>query len=118
MKVLGNILWFILGGFVVALSWFLLGLLLCVTIIGIPFGLQAFKVAKLCLAPFGKKVVLNAASHPIANAIWIIFFGWELALSMAVTSLILAITIIGMPIASQTVKFTKLSLFPFGAEIN
>ncbi len=117
MNLIGNLIWFILGGFIAALLWFIAGLIACLTIIGIPLGLQFFKFAKLILFPFGKDVRSNFSKHPIANVFWAIFVGWEMALSYLVFALILAITVIGIPFAIQWVKLTQLALFPFGARI-
>lgn len=117
MKLLGNILWFILGGFLFALGWFLIGLLLCITIIGIPFGKQCFKAAKLTLAPFGKEVTSNFDAHPIANILWLIFVGWEMTIGYMITGIILCVTIIGIPFGLQWFKMGILALLPFGAKI-
>ncbi len=117
MKLLGNILWIVFGGLVMSIFWFLLGIILCVTIIGIPFGKQCFKMAKLTLAPFGKKVNSNFGKHPIANILWAIFFGWEMALGNIICGLIFCITIIGIPFGKQWFKIAALSFVPFGATI-
>lgn len=118
MKLLGNIVWFIFGGFITSLIWALLGLILCVTIIGIPFGRQRFKAAELYIWPFGKKVDANFSAHPIANTIWLIFAGIFIALSNLFFGVILCITIIGIPFGLQWFKMAKLSLIPFGAKVN
>ncbi len=118
MRVIGNILWFILGGFFLALAWLLLGILLCVTIIGIPFGLQCFKVAKLVIAPFGKRINTNFGQHPIANILWALLFGWELALGFLVAGIINCITLIGIPLGLQSFKLMKLAFLPFGATVD
>jgi len=117
MKTLGNILWIIFGGLISSILYFLAGIILCITIIGIPFGRQAFKMAKLVLASFGKTVKTNFEKHPIANIFWLIFFGWEIAFSHFVTGLIFCITIIGIPFGRQMFKLGKLALIPFGATI-
>lgn len=118
MRILGNLIWLIFGGLINALLWFIFGLILCVTIIGIPFGTQCFKVANLMLLPFGKKVDLNFFKHPIINVIWVILFGWELALSCLTFGLLFCVTIVGIPFGLQWFKFALLSLFPFGAKVN
>src|SRR5690606_41415652 len=97
MKIIGNILWFVFGGFLMALGYFLIGLILCITIIGIPFGMQIFKMGKLVLFPFGQKVDSNFGKHPIANIIWLVLFGWEAAISHLLLGVIYCITIIGIP---------------------
>ncbi|MBQ7761087.1 MAG: YccF domain-containing protein [Clostridia bacterium] len=115
MGTLGNILWFLLVGLVSWLSWIICGVVLCITIIGIPAGLQCFKLASLSAFPFGKDAELNFDKHPIMNIIWVILFGWEFALSYLLSALLFAITIIGIPFAKQCLKLAKLSLLPFGA---
>ncbi|HHU55379.1 MAG TPA: YccF domain-containing protein [Acholeplasmataceae bacterium] len=117
MKIVGNIIWLIFGGFIAFLMYMVIGALLCVTIIGIPFGLQCFKIGKLFLWPFGKKVETNFDKHPIANIIWLILVGWGSALSALITGAVLFITIIGIPFGKQWFKLAKLVLLPFGAEI-
>ena len=118
MKLIANIIWFILGGLWLGLGWAFLGLLLCITIIGIPLGKQCFKAAKLTFAPFGKKVTCNFDKHPIANVLFIIFGGIFQAASFAVIGVIWCITIIGIPFGKQCFKFAKLSFAPFGATIS
>jgi len=117
MSFLGNIIWFFLGGFIIAFVWFLLGLLLSVTIIGIPFGLQCFKFAHLTLFPFGKNVVTEFDKHPLMNLIWAILFGWELMLAHLFLAILFSITIIGIPFGKQWFKMAMLALIPFGATI-
>ncbi len=117
MRLIGNIIWLIVGGFFLAASWFVLGVLLCITIVGIPFGLQCLKFARLSLAPFGKDVRVRFFSHPIVNTIWVIFFGWEMALAYIAAGIANCITIVGIPFGLQAFKFAKLALFPFGADI-
>ena len=117
MKLIANIIWIIFGGLISALIWLIAGLLFCITIIGIPFGVQCFKFAKLSLAPFGKKVDVAYMKHPIANTVWVIFFGWEMLLVQLVCGLLCCITIIGIPVGIQAFKFSKLSLAPFGATV-
>lgn len=117
MALLGNIVWFIFGGFLAALLWVFIGVLLTVTIIGIPLALQCFKFAEIVLTPFGKDVQLNFDKHPIVNIVWIIFVGWEMALGYLVIAAFFAVTIIGIPFAIQWLKLTKLALIPFGAKI-
>lgn len=118
LRTLGNVVWIITGGLVQALIWVLAGVVLFITIIGIPLGKQCFKFAELSLAPFGKKVNLRPGTHPVANAIWAILAGWEMLLLYAVSSIALCITIVGIPFGLQGFKFAKLGLLPFGAEVN
>lgn len=119
MKTLGNIIWFIFGGLGMALSWALAGLLCCITIIGIPLGVQCFKIAGLALWPFGKEIVYEqtGALSFLANLLWIIFCGWELALGAALQGLIFCVTIIGIPFGLQCFKFARLAFMPFGARV-
>ena len=118
MGCLGNLLWFFLGGFVMGISWLFIGLLWCITIIGIPVGIQCFKLAGLAFFPFGKEVVYNGG--PISfllNILWLIFGGLALALESLAIGCLLCITIIGIPFGLQCFKLAKLSLMPFGASV-
>jgi uncharacterized membrane protein YccF (DUF307 family) len=118
MSLLGNILWLIFGGLIAGLGYILGGLLTCITIIGIPFGVQAMKIGVATFAPFGKKIVelpdANSALRLVLNVIWLVVVGWEIALAHAVSALVLAITIIGIPFAMQHLKLIPLALLPFG----
>ncbi len=117
MRLIGNILWFIFGGLILAILWLVLGILLCITIVGIPFGLQCFKVVKLVIAPFGKRINTQYNKHPIANLLWAIFFGWEMALGFLIAGFLNCITIIGIPAGLQSFKLMKLAFLPFGATV-
>lgn len=118
MSILGNIIWFIFGGFFTACGWALVGLLWCVTIIGIPVGVQCFKFAVLSLFPFGKDIQYGGgAGKFLLNILWLIFGGFELAVAHVVFGIILCCTIIGIPFGLQHFKLAKLALLPFGAEI-
>ena len=117
MKTLGNILWFLFTGLWTGIEWFVTGIIWCITIIGIPFGKQAFKLAKLSFFPFGKKVEKHFGSHPIANVLWIIFGGFILALVFALAGVLWCVTIIGIPFGKQCFKLAGLAIAPFGAEI-
>ncbi|MBF2077034.1 MAG: YccF domain-containing protein [Synechococcales cyanobacterium T60_A2020_003] len=121
MSLLGNIIWLIFGGFVAGLGYILGGMLVCLTIIGIPFGLVAIKLGVATMAPFGREIVVteNAGSmlSMIFNIIWVIVIGWGIALAHLTSGLILAITIIGIPFAMQHFKLIPLALFPFGREL-
>ncbi len=118
MKTLGNIIWLLFGGLASALAYFLLGLVWCITIIGIPFGLQSFKFARLVLTPFGTNVESDFSKHPIANVIWLIFGGFELAVVHFFAGLIFCISLIGIPFGLQNFKLARLAMFPFGATLN
>jgi len=121
VSILGNILWLILGGFFAGLGYIIGGLLLCLTIIGIPFGVQSVKLGVATMVPFGKEVVesphANSTLRVIFNVIWLVLFGWEIALTHLVSALILAVTIIGLPFAKQHIKLIPLALFPFGRDL-
>jgi len=119
MRLLGNIIWLIFGGFLHALAWAAAGLLLCITIIGIPFGVQCFKMASLQLFPFGKHVetIRQTPFDLVANIIWILVCGWGLALANLASAGFFAVTIVGIPFALQSLKLAWLSLFPFGTEV-
>jgi uncharacterized membrane protein YccF (DUF307 family) len=118
MGCMGNILWFIFGGFISGLSWLLAGFLWCITIIGIPVGLQCFKFAGLSFFPFGKEVVYGGgAGSLILNIIWILITGIPLAIESAIFGMLCCITIIGIPFGLQHFKIAKLALMPFGATI-
>jgi uncharacterized membrane protein YccF (DUF307 family) len=109
MNFIGNIIWLLIGGIIAAILWALSGLLLCLTIIGIPFGLQCFKIAGFVLWPFGKEIELGhfGAGGLIFNIIWLIVFGWEFAVTHVIIGLIFCITIIGIPFGIQHFKFAK-----------
>lgn len=118
MGCLGNILWFVFGGFVAGLIWLLAGVLCCVTVVGIPLGLQCFKFAGLAFFPFGKEVEFGGgAVSLIANIFWLLILGIPMAIAYVVWGVILCITIIGIPFGKQFFKFARLSLMPFGARI-
>ena len=118
MSFLGNIIWFIFGGFLSGLSWIVSGIIWCITIIGIPYGLQCFKFATLAFAPFGKEIEYGGgALSLIANVIWIIFFGIPMALGNLLLGCLWCITIVGIPFGMQFFKIAKLALAPFGAKI-
>lgn len=118
MRILGNILWFVFGGFLNGLAWIISGLIWCITIIGIPYGRQCFKFASMSFFPFGKEVIYGGgAISLIANIIWLIFFGIWMAISNLIAGLVCCITIIGIPFGLQFFKLAKLSLTPFGAKI-
>ena len=118
MRLLANIIWFILGGFISFIELVVIGLILCITIVGIPFGMQCFKLAGLAVAPFGKEVTYSMGfTATLGNIIWIIFVGWETALTDLLLGLILCITIVGIPLGKQFFKLGAVSFLPFGADI-
>jgi uncharacterized membrane protein YccF (DUF307 family) len=119
MGCLGNIIWMIAGGIISAISWLAVGCLWCLTIVGIPIGLQCFKMAGLSFMPFGKDVVRDqdGLGNFLLNILWILFGGLELAFMHLFFAAILAITIIGIPFAKQQFKLAILSFTPFGARV-
>lgn len=121
MNTLGNILWLLFGGLAIAMVYFLVGLLMCITIIGIPFGVQLFKLASYALWPFGRKLV-SGPKEPgclsvVMNLIWVLLGWWEVALMHLTFGLLFCITIIGIPFGVQHFKMAIGSIFPFGKEI-
>ena len=121
MKGIGNILWLILGGLVVALIYFLVGVVLFCTIIGIPFGIQLFKLGEYALWPFGRELV-NKPGEPgcvsiVMNLLWILLGWWEVALVHLICGLVFCITIVGIPFGIQHFRMALMSVFPFGKEI-
>ena len=123
MSVLGNILWILLGGGIVLfLEYLVAGFILCLTIIGIPFGVQCLKLSMLALVPFGKEIVhTKSATGCVSvsmNIIWIVIGGIPLALTHLVFGILCAITIIGLPFAKQHMKLASLSLTPFGHAVH
>jgi uncharacterized membrane protein YccF (DUF307 family) len=121
VKTIGNVLWFVLAGIWLAISYALSGLVLCITIIGIPFGVQAFKMAGFSLWPFGRHVEPRPDSggclQTVFNVIWLVLFGWGIFLAHLVAGALLCITIIGIPFGVQAFKLSVLALWPFGREI-
>ena len=121
MSLIGNILWLIFGGLFCSLGYLFAGLLLCCTIIGIPFGLQAFRLAGAVLAPFGKDVASVPSESGCLglgfNILWIVLFGWEIAMAHVGAAILCAITIIGIPFAIQHMKLVVIALMPFGHEL-
>lgn len=118
MRILGNILWIIFGGFFSALGWWIAGCLWCITLVGIPVGVQCFKLSSISLNPFGKEVRYEGGAMSfLLNIFWFIFSGIELALENFLIGLILCITIVGIPFGKQYFKIAKLSLRPFGAVV-
>jgi len=121
MSLLGNILWLVFGGFITGLGYIIGGIGLCLTIIGIPFGFQSIKLGFAVFAPFGKDVVelnhANDALNLVFNVIWLVLFGWPIALAHATSALICAVTIIGIPFSIQHLKLIPLSLLPFGRDL-
>ncbi len=121
MSILGNILWLIFGGLFTAIEYFIASLVLILTIVGIPFGLQTMKLGVLALWPFGSTVVdkpqVGGCLATLMNIIWILVGGIWISLSHLIWGILLAITIIGIPFARQHFKMAHIALVPFGKEI-
>lgn len=118
MNFIGNILWLILGGLITALIYFVGGILFCISIIGIPFGCQLFKIGTLCLWPFGREVSYgpnaNGCLSLVMNVLWFLVGGWEVAVAHIGFGLLCCITIIGIPFGLQHFKLAMIAVFPFG----
>ncbi|TKG95995.1 YccF domain-containing protein [Puteibacter caeruleilacunae] len=121
MKTIGNIIWLVFGGFFIALEYLISSVLLMITIIGIPFGLQTLKLAALAIWPFDKtinyKPYAPGCLSTIMNIIWLLFGGIWIALTHLLFGILLGITIIGIPFAKQHFKLLSLAIAPFGKEI-
>ena len=122
MKTFGNLIWLICGGVMIALEYFVCSLLLMITIIGIPFGLQTWKLGILALWPFGHEVTASSESggclSTIMNIIWIVVGGIWICLSHLFWGLLFCITIVGIPFGLQHFKLAGIALVPFGKEIS
>jgi uncharacterized membrane protein YccF (DUF307 family) len=120
MSFLGNLVWLVFGGFFIAVEYVLAGAALCLTIVGIPFGLQSIRLGLAALAPFGKSVVDAPRQGPLKlvfDIVWIVVFGWEIAVTHLVSALVLAVTIVGIPFAVQHLKLVPVALFPFSKDL-
>ncbi|MED7951678.1 MULTISPECIES: YccF domain-containing protein [unclassified Streptomyces] len=123
MKVIGfvlNVLWLIFCGIWMAIGYVIAGIICCVLIITIPFGIAAFRLAGFVLWPFGRKAVERpdaGAPSFVGNVIWLVFAGWWLALAHLITSIPLFISIIGIPFGWANLKLIPVSLMPLGREI-
>ena len=121
MNFLGNLVWLIMGGLITALMYWLAGLVMCITIIGIPFGVQLFKIGTMALWPFGHDLVpkenAGGCLSITFNVLWILLGWWEIALTHLTFGLILCCTIVGIPWGVQHFKLAIGSLLPFGKEV-
>ncbi len=120
MRFILNLIWLVLAGFWLALLYALAGILAFILIITIPFGFAAFRIAAFTLWPFGRRIVRRpdaGAGSTIGNILWIILFGWELALAHLITGIALCVTIIGIPLGLANFKLIPVSLTPLGREI-
>ncbi len=121
MRTLGNILWLVLAGIWLAIGYVIAGVIMCILIVTIPFGLQAFKLANYTLWPFGRTVIdrpdAQTALGCLGNVIWLVLAGIEMALIHLVAGVMLCLTIIGIPLGLACFKLIPLALLPFGKEI-
>ena len=118
MNFIGNLIWIIFGGLLSAIGWWIAGALWCITIIGIPVGLQCFKLSSISLNPFGKEIVDEGGTVSfLLNIVWFLVSGIELALGNVLVGCLLCITIVGIPFGLQFFKIARLALFPFGARV-
>jgi uncharacterized membrane protein YccF (DUF307 family) len=121
MSLIGNVIWIIFGGLCACLGYIWGGLVLCCTIVGIPWGLQCFKIGIATLAPFGKTVRPTGNAIPglscLLNLIWLVFAGLWIALMHLIFGILLCITIIGIPFGIQHFKLMQLSISPFGYDL-
>ena len=118
MSLLGNLIWFIFGGFLSGLGWILSGTLWCISIVGIPYGRQCFKFASMSFSPFGKHIEYGGGTVSfIVNVIWFLVSGMWMAIGNFMLGCFWCITIVGIPFGKQFFKIAKLSLAPFGAKI-
>lgn len=120
MRTIGNVLWLLLAGWWLALAYLVAGVVACVLIITIPFGLASFRLAGYALWPFGRRIeVRRGAGVPsiIGNILWIVLLGWELAVLHVVAGLLLMLTIIGIPFGFASIKMAGLALIPLGTRI-
>lgn len=118
MRLLGNLIWILFGGLLSAIAWWITGILWCITVVGIPVGIQCFKLSSISLNPFGKEVINDGgAGSLLLNILWLILSGWELALGNAIIGCIFCITIVGIPFGKQFFKIAQVALMPFGTRV-
>lgn len=117
MRFIGNLIWFVFGGLILGLSWAAIGLVWCITIVGIPVGVQCFKLAKIAFFPFGKDIKYGGGVVSVLlNILWLIFGGIALAIESLTLGVIFCVTIVGIPFGLQFFKLAKIALMPFGAK--
>jgi uncharacterized membrane protein YccF (DUF307 family) len=120
MRLIGNIIWFVLCGWWMAIAYVLAGIVAFILIITIPFGIAAFRIAGYALWPFGRSVVVRrdaGIASVIGNIIWIILFGWGLAIGHLTAGIVMCVTIIGIPLGLANFKLIPISLVPLGVQI-
>jgi len=121
MTLIGNIIWLVFGGFLAGLGYIIGGLLMCLTIIGIPFGLKTIQFGFNVMTPFGKETIASEGDSgcvaTVLNILWLILFGWEIALVHIGFGIIFGITIIGIPFARQHFKLVPIALLPYSYQL-
>ncbi|MCP9490219.1 MAG: YccF domain-containing protein [Solirubrobacteraceae bacterium MAG38_C4-C5] len=120
LRLVFNVIWLVLSGFWLFLGYALAGIVMCLLIVTIPFGLQAFKLAGFALWPFGRSVVFEpgrSGASVVGNVLWVVLAGWWLALLHIGSAIALAVTIIGLPLAWADLKLVPVALLPFGSEV-
>jgi len=120
MRTIGNVLWLLLAGWWLALLYVVAGVIACILIITIPFGIASFRLASFVLWPFGRRSVFRRDAGALAlvgNVLWILFLGWELAVAHLVAGLLLCVTVVGIPFGIACWKMVPLALLPLGQEI-
>jgi uncharacterized membrane protein YccF (DUF307 family) len=121
MTLVGNVIWLVCGGFFSGIAHIVAGFFLCLTVIGIPFGIQEIKIGIATFAPFGCELVecedANSPLRIVLNVIWLVCFGWVIALHHLLWAVLLALTVVGLPFALQHLKLIPLALFPFGRDL-
>ena len=118
MTILMNLVWILLGGWLVAAAWAAIGLLWSVTIVGLPVGTQCFKFAVMSLVPFGREVFFGGgAGSLLLNVLWLAFGGIELAGLHLMIGAALCLTIVGIPFGLQHFKLARLAILPFGSKV-
>src|SRR5664279_3643898 len=121
MNFLGNLIWLIFGGLIIAIEYFIGSLILMITIVGIPFGIQTLKMAALAMWPFGRETLVHERAsgclYILMNVLWLLTGGLWIAATHALFGVLLCITIIGIPFGLQHFKLTAIALSPFGRDI-
>ncbi|WP_460868120.1 YccF domain-containing protein [Rhodococcus aerolatus] len=120
MRLVLNVIWLVLAGFWLAVGYVVAGLVACVLVVTIPFGIASFRIAAYALWPFGREVVARPTAglgSAVGNVLWLVLLGWWLALGHVVSAVLLAVTIIGIPLAWANLKLVPVSLLPLGKEI-
>jgi uncharacterized membrane protein YccF (DUF307 family) len=119
LRTIANVIWLIVAGWELALAWWVAGVLVCLTIVGIPFGTQLFKIGAYAAWPFGRRAEVTDASAlgTVGNVLWVVLVGWWLALAHIVAAVAVGLTIVGLPAAWVNLKLVPIAFTPFGRRI-